>query len=223
MSKFNKIRYLVFSASITAVAMMLLGAPAEAASRPVAIVEESTKTEGKGQPFDLLAEKDTVALAAGETMILGYLKSCVRETITGGSITVGTKESVVEGGKVIREKTECAVNKLALTADESQQSATIAFRGQVKHIYSRQPLIMAAKSESVTIQPLQGGESWKLAPESGRIDFRAVNLEMQPGMSYRVTGAKAAIVVEVDAAATSAKTGALERVVILESGTNTTN
>ena len=40
---------------------------------------------------------------------------------------------------------------------------------------------------------------------------------MQPGARYKVTGAKASLIVEVDAAATTAKTGVLERVVVLES------
>lgn len=225
MTKRNKIRYLVFGGLLATLGLTSFGIAAKAASHPVAIVEESARTEGKGQPFDLLSESDTVTLAADETIILGYLKSCVRETITGGTVTVGNKESIVEGGKVAREKTECTVNKLALSADEAQQSATITFRpgDTIKHIQTRQPLIMAGKSESVTIQSFEGGESWKLTPESGRIDFRAANLEMQPGMRYRVTGAIATIIVEVDAAATTAKTGTLERVVILDSGTSTTN
>lgn len=225
MSKFNKIRYLALGSTIAAVTLILLSITAEAASRPVAIVEDSAKTEGKGQVFDLLSENDQISLKAGEILVLGYLKSCTRETITGGTVTVGNKESVIEGGTVTREKTECTVNKLALTADEAQQSATVAFRpgDTIKHIQTRQPLIMAGKSESVTIQSFEGGESWQLTPESGHIDFRAANLEMQPNMRYRVTGAKATIIVEVDAAATTAKTGTLERVVILDSGTGPTN
>nr|WP_298687872.1 hypothetical protein [uncultured Dongia sp.] len=215
-SKFNKIRGLVAGGATAAAALILLSVPAQSAPRKVAIVEDSAKTEGLGQAFDLLAEHDTVTLAVGETLVLGYLKSCIRETITGGTVTVGTKESVVEGGKVSREKTECAVNKLALTADESQQSATIAFRGTIKHIFTRQPLIMAGKSEGVTIEPFEGGESWKLVPENDRIDFQAAKLEMQPGKSYRVKGASSVVVVEVDDKATTAKTGPLERVVVLD-------
>jgi len=39
---------------------------------------------------------------------------------------------------------------------------------------------------------------------------------MKPGARYKVTGAKTSLIVEVDAAATTAKTGLLERVVVLE-------
>jgi hypothetical protein len=223
MSKFNKIRGLVTAGSLAAATLILLGVGAEAAPRPVAIVEDSAIASGKGQVFELLSESDVVKLGAGETLVLGYLKSCIRETITGGTVTIGAKESVVEGCTVAREKTQCAVNKLALTSEESQQSATIAFRGQIKHIFTRQPLVIAAASETVTIEPMEGGEAWKLKPENGRIDFRAAKSEMQPGMNYRVTGEKTSIMIEVDAAATTAKTGALERVVILEANAAPTN
>lgn len=216
-SKFNKIRCLVMSGFAACAALMLLVPGASAATKPVAIVEDSPKTTGRGQAFDLLEQNEVLKLASGETLVLGYLKSCTRETITGGTVTIGAKESTVEGGKVTREKTECTQTKLALTADESQQSATIAFRGQIKHVYTRQPLIVAEKSETVKIEPIEGGESWNLRPENGRIDFRAAKFEMQPGMRYKVTGAKASLIVEVDAAATTAKTGVLERVVVLES------
>lgn len=197
-------------------ALVALAPESAAATKPVAIVEDSAKTEGRGQAFDLLEQNEVLKLAPGETLVLGYLKSCVRETITGGTVTIGAKESTVEGGKVAREKTECTQTKLALTADESQQSATIAFRGQIKHVHTRQPLIIAEKGGSVKIEPIEGGESWDLKPENGRIDFQAAKFEMQPGARYKVTGVKTSLIVEVDAAATTAKTGTLERVVVLE-------
>ncbi len=205
---------------LVAVALLILsGHSSEAAPKAVAIVENSTRNEGPGQAFDMLPENTVLDLAQGETIVLGYLKSCVRETITGGKVTVGLKESVVEGGKVTREKTECTETRLALTADESQQSATIAFRpgDAIRHIFTRQPMIIAEKSEKVKIMPFDGGETWNLAPESGRIDFLSAKLEMQPGQRYRVTGDVATIIIEVDPAASAGVNGILERVVVLES------
>ncbi|WP_374650617.1 hypothetical protein [Dongia sp.] len=215
-SKFNKIRYLLGNGLVVAAMLILPGHAAVAAPKAVAIVDESPRTEGPGQIFEMLPENTILDLAAGETIVLGYLKSCVRETITGGRVTVGPKESVVEGGKVIREKTQCTETHLALTADESQQSATIAFRGQIKYIFTRQPIIIARKSAGVIIEPVNGGETWKIEPENGRVDFQAVKLEMQPGAAYRVKGFTQTVIVEVDQNATNAKTGILERVVILD-------
>ncbi|WP_374312724.1 hypothetical protein [Dongia sp.] len=215
-SKFNKIRYLLCSGLVAVVAVILSGHSSEAAPKAVAIVENSARNEGLGQAFDMLPENTILDLAQGETIVLGYLKSCVRETITGGKVTVGLKESAVEGGTVAREKTECTETRLALTADESQQSATIAFRGQIKHIFTRQPIIIARKSAGVIIEPINGGETWKIEPKNERIDFQAAKLEMQPGVAYRVKGFTQTVIVEVDRNATKAKTGTLERVVILD-------
>jgi hypothetical protein len=215
-SKFNKIRYLLRSGLLAGVAVILSGHSSEAAPKAVAIVENSARNEGLGQAFDMLPENTILDLAKGETIVLGYLKSCVRETITGGKVTVGLKESAVEGGTVAREKTECTETRLALTADESQQSATIAFRGQIKHIFTRQPIIIARKSAGVIIEPINGGETWKIEPKNERIDFQAAKLEMQPGVAYRVKGFTQTVIVEVDRNATKAKTGTLERVVILD-------
>ncbi|MBK8158152.1 MAG: hypothetical protein IPK59_05005 [Rhodospirillaceae bacterium] len=196
--------------------LFLAATAAAAAPRPVAIVEDSPRVEGKFQAFDLVSEGETVQLGAGETIVLGYLKSCLRQTITGGVVIIGASESQVSGGKVSSEKTECAVNKLALAQDESQQSATIAFRGKIKHIHTRQPIILASKSPGVTIEPIDGGDVWRIVPENGRVDFQAMKLEMQPGRSYRVVGTTQTVIVEVDAEATAAKTGLLERVVIVD-------
>jgi len=175
-SKFNKIRSLVAGGVATAAALILLAPAVMAASKPVAIVEDSPKTAGRGQAFDLLNESEVLTLAPGEILILGYLKSCTRETITGGTITIGAKESAVEGGKVTREKTECTQTKLALTADESQQSATIAFRGAIKHVFTRQPVIMAGRSKSVKIEAVEGGKTWDLQPKNGLIDFQVAKI-----------------------------------------------
>jgi hypothetical protein len=216
-SKFNKIRCLM-AGSLPLASLLLLATSAMAAPKPVAIVEDSPLTTGRGQAFDLLNENEVLKIGSGETLVLGYLKSCTRETITGGTVTIGVKESTVEGGKVTREKTECAVTKLALTADESQQSATIAFRpaDALKHIFTLQPAIIAKRSANVTVEAIEGADRWNLKPQDGLIDLRASKIEMQPGKRYKVTGEEVSLIVEVDAAATTAKTGLLERVVVLE-------
>ncbi len=190
--------------------------PAAAAPASVAIVEESPKATSPGQMFDLLPENTQIDLMSDETIVLGYLKSCMREKITGGKVTVGPKQSTVEGGKVTREKTECAVNKLALSAEESQQSATIAFRGGVKHIFTRQPIVIARKSDGVIIEAVEDGAEWRVEPVSGRIDFAAAGLDLKPGMTYRLKGFTQTVLVEVDPKATNANTGLLERVLILD-------
>ncbi|WP_374382331.1 hypothetical protein [Dongia sp.] len=214
--KLLKIMNLTKTLAIAGLILTALAGSAQATPPRVAVVEDSQKTAGLGQIFDMLAENDVIELAPTETITLGYTKSCVREHITGGRVVVGRKESTVTGGSVNRETVQCAVNKLALNADESAQSATIAFRGAVKHIYVRQPVVMAGKSEGVVVEAMDGDQTWKVVPKNGRIDFADEKIELTPGASYRLKGFTQTVIVEVDPKATSAKTGKLERLVILD-------
>ena len=61
-------------------------------------------------------------------MILGYLSSCIRETIDGGVITIGARQSTVEGGLVVREIVECDGGQTDLSVAEASQSGVITFR-----------------------------------------------------------------------------------------------
>jgi hypothetical protein len=60
--------------------------------------------------------------------VIGYLKSCWHETITGGTVTVGAAQSDVQGGHVERALTQCDAGKMLLTAQLANLSAGAAFR-----------------------------------------------------------------------------------------------
>ena len=71
-----------------------------------------------------------IKLAPSDVLVLSYLKSCEHETITGGTVTVGTERSDVQGGQVVRAKVPCDGGKMRLTAEQASQSAASAFRLQ---------------------------------------------------------------------------------------------
>src|SRR5437879_10238705 len=74
---------------------------------PAAVVEE-VKGNPVGVEFmDYVAPGKVIRLGPQDSIVLGYMKSCWRESITGGTVTVGTEKSEVESGKVERTKTEC--------------------------------------------------------------------------------------------------------------------
>ena len=97
-------------------------------SEPAAIVEDVSPTQTDVQVFDYLEVGDTVHLSADETLILGYLASCLRETIQGGNVTIGALQSTVAGGLVIREQVECDGGYTDLSSAEASQSGVITFR-----------------------------------------------------------------------------------------------
>src|SRR5262249_19207601 len=70
------------------------------AQAPVAVVEDvSGKTAGV-EFMDYVAAGKVIKLGAHDTIVLGYLKSCWRETITAGTVTIGTEQSEVQNGRV---------------------------------------------------------------------------------------------------------------------------
>lgn len=113
---------------ITAIAGVLCLATSAAAQAPVAIVED---VQGKvvGVEFmDLVAPGKVIKLGPGASVVLGYMKSCWRETITGGTAVVGTEQSMVHLSDVQRVKVECDVNAVKLSDREASQSAATTFR-----------------------------------------------------------------------------------------------
>jgi hypothetical protein len=104
------------------------GAVAAQAQAPVAVVEEV-----RGQPvgvefMDYVAAGQVIKLGPKDVIVLGYLKSCWRETITGGTVTVGEVQSSAPRSKVERTQVACDAARGRLGAREGTQSAATVFR-----------------------------------------------------------------------------------------------
>ena len=78
--------------------------------------------------MDYVEPGKTIQLGARGGIVLSYMSSCMRETISGGTVTVGTEQSEVAGGRVVRAKVPCDAGKLALTGDKPGQFAGRVFR-----------------------------------------------------------------------------------------------
>lgn len=81
---------------IAAVSLFTLPAMAQ----PSALVEDIEAAGSELSFMDYVEPGDVVTLAAGEQLVLGYFASCIQETITGGTVTIGMKASTVAGGTV---------------------------------------------------------------------------------------------------------------------------
>jgi hypothetical protein len=98
------------------------------AADPVAIVQEIEAADASVAFMDYVSAGRTIALKPGERLVLGYFASCNEETVTGGSVTVGTTESKVAGGAVVRRKVDCDGGGLSLTGQQTANSGVIVFR-----------------------------------------------------------------------------------------------
>ncbi len=107
--------------------MIAHGAWAQAAG-PAALVEDVSAGVKGVEAFDYVAAGKQIQLGSAGTLVLGYLVSCQEETITGGTVTVGTDQSTVAGGTVQRKMVACAGKPVQLTAEQSGKSGGLVFR-----------------------------------------------------------------------------------------------
>ena len=99
---------------------------------------------------------------------MDYFHSCVRETITGGTVTVGAERSDVIGGDVSFETVQCDGGQLRLTTQQASQSGVVVYRALPKPgekpteanavertLYGLSPLIdLHAKSGKLVVERL---------------------------------------------------------------------
>ena len=90
-------RRLVFCATI--VSAVSWGVPAWAEG-PTAIVESVAATGTHLKFMEYVEAGTVIRLGIGGSITLGYFRSCWRETIEGGTVTIGVEKSTVVGGTV---------------------------------------------------------------------------------------------------------------------------
>jgi hypothetical protein len=214
-------------------APLLAGALPVAAAEPAAIVEDVQGTVKDVQPFDYLAAGTQILLPPSATLVIGYLKSCAHETITGGKIVIGTDQSRVDGGQVLRETVECDGGRMQLTANQAAKSGVMVFRGMPKPaaepqpqltVYGVSPIFTLAGADRLEITRLdQAGQPPLAFPlarsktgRSAAVDFAKQNIALAPGGVYQASGGAHSVVFRVDAAAKPGAAPAVGRLVRIE-------
>jgi hypothetical protein len=100
----------------------------------VALVESISGNSSGVEFMDYLHLGQVVRLGTHETIVLSYKASCVRETITGGTVTIGIDRSQVQSGEVKRFVGQCGAGKMEPTGTQSAIAvAGRTFRGGVSH------------------------------------------------------------------------------------------
>jgi len=175
-------------------------APASyAADRPAAMVESVSGPIAGVQAMDYLADGTVVELGAGGVLVVDYLASCVRETITGGTARIGAAQSSVERGKISRRRVECDGAELQLTAAQSDQGGVAVYRSALGGtgtdglpqpdltLRGRAPFVTTKQTGTIKIERLDATEPVLevAATGSGRIGVALAPLAA--GGLYRVT------------------------------------
>jgi len=206
----------IFAILLQMVAMMV--SPASAQS-PSAVVEEVGAGVAGVQFMDYVEPGQVIRLGAVDRLVLGYLKSCWRETITGGTVTVGTEQSQVAGGEVARVQVQCEGGKMMLSAELAGKSGAMVFRqapkaqaAAIPHpqftLYGLSPVFEVQPGGNLVIERLdQPGERHRIAvAEPGLIrgaflDLAKAGVALVPGGIYRAKLGEQELVFMIDAQA----------------------
>ena len=180
---------------------------------PVAVIEDVAGGPAGVQPMDYVDAGQAIKLGQHVTVVIGYLRSCWHETITGGAITVGTVQSEVRGGRVERSRTPCDGGRMLLTARLANTSAGSAFRaapiGQPPRpeftLYGLSPVIEVIPSGTLVIERIdQPGERHEIALTADRLergaflDLARLGVELSPGGIYRAEAGARQMVFQID-------------------------
>jgi hypothetical protein len=191
--------------ALSVAAWLVFVAPAWAQG-PAAVVED-VSGKGAGVEFmDYVAPGKVIRLGRQDSIVLGYLKSCWRETIVGGTVTVGAEQSDVQGGKVERTRVKCDAGRMQLSAGQAVQSAGYISRNieppgrppstlepQIT-LYGRIPTIQLGGGGTLVIERLDvPGEKFEIAVSPRQLargvffDLAKANRLLAAGGLYRAT------------------------------------
>ncbi len=215
-----------------ALGVFCLAAPA-LAEAPVAIVEDVQGKVDGVEFMDYVAPGRIIKLGPSGTLVLGYLKSCWRETISGGVVQVGPEQSTVQLGDIQRVKVPCDANAVQLSEREANQSAATTFRtmrsdrpgapARLPTIYGVSPLIEAKGGGTLVIERTDAREPQLSLPLKSDIlvhgrfyDLARAGKSLTPGGSYLATLGSHRFTFQVDATATASPTPIVGRLLRLD-------
>ena len=199
---------------------------------PTALVEDVKSTTADVEFMDYVGAGQVIKLRPSDVLVLSYLKSCEHETITGGTVTVGTDQSEVDGGKVARTKVACDGGKVELPSQQATETAATAFRLQsATHepvLYARAPMIEIPRlhpgdSRELVIERIDPpGEHFQIKIDEGLsgggfYDLAKTNRLLTPGATYRASIGDHKVVFKIDASAKSGRGPIVSRLLRFQS------
>jgi hypothetical protein len=201
------------------------------AQAPVAVVEEVQGNVTGAEFMDYVAPGKVIKLGSGASVVLGYMKSCRRETITGvGTVIVGADESMVHLAEVNAARTECDPAQSHATARETSDVAATVVRSLVKGaapspqltLYGASPLVEARGRGTLVFDRLdQKAERLQFDLTGNQLkgrfyDLAGTSRSLAPGGTYAATFASRRIEFRVDPQAKPGPTPIVGRLLRME-------
>ena len=217
------------AAALTAAALAL---PGQASARagvplvPTALVEEVKSASADVEFMDYVGAGQVIKLEPSDVLVLSYLKSCEHETITGGTVRVGSEKSEVDGGKLVRRKVPCGGSSMKLSQQQANASGASSYRLQNAHfeptVYALPPVIQIPKLRSgdgrtiIIERTNHPSERFALEIEEslaggGFYDLAKTDARLRRGAQYTATLGSRKVTFKVDAKAKTGKTPVISR------------
>jgi len=188
------------------------------AEPPVAVVEDVQGKVTGAEFMDYVVPGQVIKLGQGGKVVLGYMKSCWRETISGiGTVIVGSGQSAVHLADFKTEKVACDPTQAQRIGKELGESAATVVRSMKDDprkgpsplvLHGQSPIVSIPERGKLVVERLDiKGERYEVdlanAQPTGRrfYDLTRSNIALAPGGAYSITlNAKfAAFVVAPDA------------------------
>jgi len=203
------------------------------AQTPVAVVEDVQGKVSGVEVMDYVVPGQVIKLGAGGMVVLGYMKSCWRETITGiGTVIVGAEESMVHLGDVKAGKVQCdSGQSQAIGRDIGESAATVVrsvneAKRQVTPqltLYGLSPLVETTARGRLVVERLDvKGERYDADLTAASVtrgkfyDFAKAGTALKPGGTYAASLGSKRIVFLVDRQAEPGATPIIGRLVRLD-------
>ena len=213
-------------------AIVLLALTTAARAQPPVAVVEDVQGKVTGAEFmDYVVPGQVIKLGPGSSVVLSYMKSCWRETISGvGTVIVGTEESAVHLAEFKAGKVPCDPTQTEHVAKEVGESAATVVRSlkdgpqpPLLMLHGLSPVVAVSDRGKLIVDRIDlKGEHYevdlaKAALMRGKFyDFARANTALKPGGVYAATLKSKRIVFQVAADADSGAGPIVGRLVSLQ-------
>ena len=167
---------------------------------PVALVEDVIGNTDVAA-FDFLDAGMAIDLGSVGELRVSYLESCISETIVGGMVTIGERQSETNSENVERVTNNCDGGGLVLAANTAVHSGAVAMRDVEEQdkpdmvLHHTSPLILFSSAGKLSLKRLdQPGERYRFrvtiddVENRKAIDFLQEGISLHPGARYMLSG-----------------------------------
>jgi hypothetical protein len=206
-----------------AIAVLISSTSLAGALTLVAVVEDVQGNVTGAELMDYVVPGQVIKLGSpGGMIVLGYMKSCWRETISGiGAVIVGTEQSGVQLADVKAEKVPCDPKQSdKLGREVGERAATVVRSAKnpgLLVVHGVSPIITTPAPGKLLIERQdQTGERYELDARGKFLDLAKANIALKPGGLYSARLDTRQIVFKVDREAAAGASPIVGRLVRLQ-------